>query len=367
MRRAASIALVSAVFGGACGGPSAPVATEPPPRPDVADPEGTSEVDAARRETGRLLAIADFPGARGAAERWSGLEPSSPEALEALATACEGLEDLPCARDAISRALLQDPARPRLHTRLGRVHEGLGDLEAAAIEYRSVLAASPDDVRVRLSLVAVLLARVRAAREQAPEPAIPDDVDDETLGEARRLLFEDVPIEMQTDPHDATVEDLRSQLATLSPSEEGATTAGAATRRTDRQDRRAGPDVALGTTQAFRSRSSSGPQVAHRAAPTGGEPLEQAVVRRVIREHAREAGYCYERALRARPDIEGAVVVEGRIARDGSVADVGVQSTTLNDRSVHACILEAFRRWRFPAASAETPVVHPFTFRPESE
>jgi TonB family protein len=77
--------------------------------------------------------------------------------------------------------------------------------------------------------------------------------------------------------------------------------------------------------------------------------LSREVIRRVIQRHINEVRFCYEQQLNARPDLEGRVMVSFIIAPSGAVQSAAVGNTTINNSNVEACIVQAVRRWTFPA------------------
>ncbi|HEY8428755.1 MAG TPA: AgmX/PglI C-terminal domain-containing protein [Sandaracinaceae bacterium] len=77
--------------------------------------------------------------------------------------------------------------------------------------------------------------------------------------------------------------------------------------------------------------------------------LSREVIRRVIQRHINEIRFCYEQELNQRPDLEGRVLVSFIISSTGAVQSAGVGSSTINNARVEGCIVQAVRRWTFPA------------------
>jgi|GEM_PF-2730540 len=73
-------------------------------------------------------------------------------------------------------------------------------------------------------------------------------------------------------------------------------------------------------------------------------------VRDVVRDRLDELEACYDRTLEKKPDAEGELVLQFRIASDGSPRSVRQTGGDLSDRSLGQCVTEGLRRWRFPAA-----------------
>lgn len=90
-----------------------------------------------------------------------------------------------------------------------------------------------------------------------------------------------------------------------------------------------------------------------------------AEARRVAREYDATARSCYERALRRNNLLAGTVVVNVRVAANGSVSSVRAGGS-LRDNDVRTCIRNIANRWRFPAPRGGSCAVVqvPFNFRP---
>jgi hypothetical protein len=71
---------------------------------------------------------------------------------------------------------------------------------------------------------------------------------------------------------------------------------------------------------------------------------------------------CYQKELKAHPDLAGKVVVKFRIAGDGSVASAAVVTSTLGSDAAVACIVAAVKQLKFPAKGAVSNVSYPFIF-----
>jgi outer membrane biosynthesis protein TonB len=98
----------------------------------------------------------------------------------------------------------------------------------------------------------------------------------------------------------------------------------------------------------FSGRRSSVPRIRTGDADVRGS-LSREVIRRVIRRHINEVRFCYEQELGQRPDLAGRVTVSFIISATGAVQTAAVQSTTLSNARVEACIVQSVRRWTFPA------------------
>jgi TonB family protein len=97
--------------------------------------------------------------------------------------------------------------------------------------------------------------------------------------------------------------------------------------------------------------------------------LDKEIIRRVVRRHLNEVKYCYQQALPRRPTLEGRLVTQFTIAPTGHVLAAFVQSSTLQASEVEACVVNAVKRWEFPAPDRGglAMVSYPFTFAPAGD
>ncbi|MCX7808562.1 MAG: TonB family protein, partial [Deltaproteobacteria bacterium] len=112
---------------------------------------------------------------------------------------------------------------------------------------------------------------------------------------------------------------------------------------------------------SFRGRTSSVPRIRTGDAEVRGS-LSAEVIRRIIRRHINEVRFCYEQELHTRPDLAGRVAVQFLISPTGSVANAQVASTSLNNERVENCIVQAVRRWTFPAPDGGGAVLVTYPF-----
>ncbi len=93
--------------------------------------------------------------------------------------------------------------------------------------------------------------------------------------------------------------------------------------------------------------------------------LSRDLVAKVIRAHANEIKYCYERELQHMPGLSGKVSVSFTIGPAGEVLEAGVAESTLGNEEVEACMLSRVKRWKFPEpqGGGTVDVNHPWIFR----
>jgi TonB family protein len=77
--------------------------------------------------------------------------------------------------------------------------------------------------------------------------------------------------------------------------------------------------------------------------------LSPEVIRRVVRQHLPEVRFCYEQGLQSDASMEGRVTVSWVIGGNGQVTASRVGSSDLGNERVEGCIVQAVRRWTFPA------------------
>jgi TonB family protein len=92
--------------------------------------------------------------------------------------------------------------------------------------------------------------------------------------------------------------------------------------------------------------------------------LSKEIIRRVIQRRVNEVRFCYEQELHARPDLHGRVNVKFIISPEGAVQAATIESTELAAARVEACIVQAVRRFTFPAPDGGgiAVVSYPFVF-----
>jgi TonB family protein len=97
--------------------------------------------------------------------------------------------------------------------------------------------------------------------------------------------------------------------------------------------------------------------------------LDKEIIRRIVRRHLNEVKFCYQEALAAHPALEGRLVTQFSIAPSGRVLAAVVQSSTLKAVSVESCVVNAIKRWEFPAPERGglAMVSYPFTFAPAGD
>src|SRR5947207_1177499 len=92
--------------------------------------------------------------------------------------------------------------------------------------------------------------------------------------------------------------------------------------------------------------------------------LDKAPIQHAVRSHMREVRACYERALERDPAREGTLTVRFTVLSTGQVGSAEVSSSDLDDPAMEQCVVEAVRRWRFPATQGgRIAVSYPFRFR----
>src|SRR5215472_13014363 len=92
-------------------------------------------------------------------------------------------------------------------------------------------------------------------------------------------------------------------------------------------------------------------------------------VRDVVSSHREEIRGCYERAVVESPQLSGVSTIHIVIDRDGTVGTASVQSSTFRSMTLHRCLLQLVRDWRFPPPADGKPaaVDYPLVFRKNGE
>jgi len=111
-------------------------------------------------------------------------------------------------------------------------------------------------------------------------------------------------------------------------------------------------DLVSGLSEAeAASLTRSGDLIVSTASPvdngsgSGAGSRDPDAVAAVVNSHNAAIQYCYQRALRRNPNLKGKLVVRFTITPAGTVKNVEVVTTTLNDQSLIDCVLSRIRRW----------------------
>lgn len=93
-------------------------------------------------------------------------------------------------------------------------------------------------------------------------------------------------------------------------------------------------------------------------------PFDKAAIDRVVKTHLSAIRYCYQSELTKSPALSGKVVIKFVIARDGTVSQASVKSSSLNNAITEQCITSKFMRMRFPRPKSDgiAVVAYPFVF-----
>jgi TonB family protein len=94
--------------------------------------------------------------------------------------------------------------------------------------------------------------------------------------------------------------------------------------------------------------------------------LDKEIIRRIVRRHMNEIRYCYEQSLTTHPHLQGRTVVQFTISGTGQVLASVLQSSTMGVVAVDSCVVNAVKRWDFPAPNGGGVVIvsYPFQFTP---
>lgn len=103
--------------------------------------------------------------------------------------------------------------------------------------------------------------------------------------------------------------------------------------------------------------------VNHSTQPAG---FEEAHVSRAIQSRISVIRSCYERQLRANPDLAGKVTIEFTVEQSGDVVNARATENTTRDERVASCIVGTVSRLRFDPAPVDASVTlnYPFVFAP---
>lgn len=93
--------------------------------------------------------------------------------------------------------------------------------------------------------------------------------------------------------------------------------------------------------------------------------LDPEIIRRIVREHAGQIKYCYEKELTRTPGIYGKIVMKWVINGEGKVTASQVAETQMKNANVEQCLATKIRTWVFPKPKGGGIVVvnYPFVFK----
>lgn len=96
---------------------------------------------------------------------------------------------------------------------------------------------------------------------------------------------------------------------------------------------------------------------------TGGLTKED--IRKALKDNQRAIRNCYERALLAKKDLEGRLVMRWKISPPGPVESISIQNSNMGMPSLENCVLDIIKKIQFPQALNNQPtiVIYPFLFQ----
>lgn len=98
--------------------------------------------------------------------------------------------------------------------------------------------------------------------------------------------------------------------------------------------------------------------------PTVSRPAQAVSAMSTIRAHWGEVERCYGDIALKDPTVQGRIVMQWTLGKDGMPTATAVLKDTLRDKRVSQCIKKRARAWRFPAPSGGVSVVtYPFDLR----
>jgi hypothetical protein len=99
--------------------------------------------------------------------------------------------------------------------------------------------------------------------------------------------------------------------------------------------------------------------------PTVMGSLDPEIIRRIVREHAGQIKYCYEKELIRTPGMAGKVIMKWLINGEGKVTQSLSVDTQLNNAAVESCLANRIKTWTFPKPKGGGTVIvnYPFVFK----
>jgi hypothetical protein len=93
--------------------------------------------------------------------------------------------------------------------------------------------------------------------------------------------------------------------------------------------------------------------------------LKKAEVDEVLEKYFREIRECFDAGLARNPneEIDGAIVVEIKVAAGGNVELAQGELNETGDGETEACIVAEVGKWTFPKKKSGSTILHPFYLR----
>jgi hypothetical protein len=94
-------------------------------------------------------------------------------------------------------------------------------------------------------------------------------------------------------------------------------------------------------------------------------PLKKAEIDEVLEKYFREIRECFDAGLARNPneEIDGAIVVEIKVAAGGNVELAQGELNETGDGETEACIVAEIGKWAFPKKKSGSTILHPFYLR----
>jgi hypothetical protein len=117
-------------------------------------------------------------------------------------------------------------------------------------------------------------------------------------------------------------------------------------------------------TGGFIAKADREPTVVIDAGTVTGS-LDPELIRQVVRSHAGQIRYCYERELTTTPGLGGKIVMKWVIAGNGAVMSASAVDNQMKNSAVAACLVSRVQGWTFPLPRGGGVVVvtYPFVFK----
>ncbi len=92
-------------------------------------------------------------------------------------------------------------------------------------------------------------------------------------------------------------------------------------------------------------------------------PLDEEAVKEALDKKSRILRDCYERELRAKPDLAGDVTAEVEVTKEGRNKTATIEASTVESSKVSGCVMRTMTRMRFGTPDAATTITVKFEYR----
>lgn len=96
--------------------------------------------------------------------------------------------------------------------------------------------------------------------------------------------------------------------------------------------------------------------------PYAEDTIDRILVRNIVKQRIGDLRVCYAKGVEKNSSLGGKIGVRWVLEPKGIVSGAVLTSSTLNDRDVEDCMVNAIRKWTFPPLQTDVPAQIDFPF-----